>query len=343
MPYPDIPGRNELESFDWQGSKLDTVASKTQPGDVVLPVEVAQHNPALAMAVQAAIAQAGGDPSAYVAGSQTGNYNPVTGQQHFFLKKLFKKVLPIVAPIVGFAFGGPVGAGIASGLTTKAMGGSWKQALTAGALSGFGAKFLGGGSSLGNALGKAGASSGFGGALARGAASGINMLGPTATSAFMNASLGGMGGAALGGWAGGQRPQVQSAPAGTIPTWDESQQVDYSAYGGGGYDNSGQMMMMMDMMNQQNMANQQMWMNMMPMMTQMPQQPQQNLLPMNEQSGVPETGQEQQGYVGEKGVAYLQDVPDRYSGETKKVEVAPPFSSNLMGRRQSFGGAIQYV
>lgn len=337
--YPDIPGKNELENFDWQGSKLDTVSSKTQPGDVVLPIEVAQHNPDLVMAVQLAIAQGGGDPDAYIAGSQTGNYNPVTGQQHFFLKKMFKKALPIVAPIAGFAFGGPAGAALAGGLATKATGGSWKQALTAGALSGLGARFMGGGSSFGNFLGKAGGSAGFGGTLARGAATGINMLGPGATSAIMGASMGGMAGAALGGWAGSQRPKTPSAD-GTIPTWDPSQQVDYSGYGGG-YDNSGQMMMMMEMMNQQNMANQQMWGNMLPFMTQMPQQPQENLLPMPDEQ--PEQEGQPQNYIGERGVAYLQDVPDRYSGEMQKVEVPTPFSSNLMDRRQGFGGTIQYV
>lgn len=164
---PHIPGQEELQSFDWQGAKVDTVAAKARPGDVVFPVELAKDNPLLVAAMKMAIAQAGADPNAYIAGAQGGNYNPLTGQQHFFLKKAFKKVkkgwdkfrkskiggavMNIAAPIAGFAIGGPAGAALASGAAAKATGASTKNAILMGGLSGltFGAASKFGGLSAG--------------------------------------------------------------------------------------------------------------------------------------------------------------------------------------------------
>ena len=66
--------------------------------------------------------------------------NQETGLPEFgFFGGFFRTVARVVAPIAGFVFGGPVGAALAGGLATKLTGGSWGQALGAGALSGLGA------------------------------------------------------------------------------------------------------------------------------------------------------------------------------------------------------------
>jgi hypothetical protein len=67
------------------------------------------------------------------------------------MSSLFKSVARIAAPIVGFAVGGPAGAALASGATTKLTGGSWgdsllsagTSALTTGPLVNAGKSFIG--------------------------------------------------------------------------------------------------------------------------------------------------------------------------------------------------------
>ncbi|MFZ9164830.1 MAG: hypothetical protein ACO23K_01265 [Ilumatobacteraceae bacterium] len=126
MAYlPDIPGQKEIASFPWHAVKNDVIASKTQPGDLVIPKQVLDSNPDIATLAQAAILQKGGLPSNYIAGDPNGMYNPYTGEQHF---GWFDSIVRIAAPIVGFALGGPAGAAAASAVATKATGGSWEEA-----------------------------------------------------------------------------------------------------------------------------------------------------------------------------------------------------------------------
>jgi len=82
------------------------------------------------------------DPNRYVVGNSLNSLNPITGQPEFFFKKIwraakkvFKKVAPVLAPIVGNMIMPGLGGIVASALTTKLMGGSWGDALKAGALS----------------------------------------------------------------------------------------------------------------------------------------------------------------------------------------------------------------
>jgi|Laugrefa1bdmlbdn_1035148.scaffolds.fasta_scaffold02181_5 hypothetical protein len=142
MAYlPDIPGQKEIASFPWHAVKNDVIASKTQPGDLVIPKQVLDSNPDIATLAQAAILQKGGLPSNYIAGDPNGMYNPYTGEQHF---GWFDSIVRIAAPIVGFAIGGPAGAAAASAVATKATGGSWEEAALAAGTSYIGASMSGG-------------------------------------------------------------------------------------------------------------------------------------------------------------------------------------------------------
>lgn len=63
--------------------------------------------------------------------------NPTTGlPQYGMFGKILKAVARVAATTVGFMYGGPLGAAAASAAATKLTGGSWKQSLTSGAISG---------------------------------------------------------------------------------------------------------------------------------------------------------------------------------------------------------------
>ena len=63
--------------------------------------------------------------------------NSMTGlPQYGMFGKILKAVARVAATTVGFMYGGPLGAAAASAAATKLTGGSWKQALTSGAISG---------------------------------------------------------------------------------------------------------------------------------------------------------------------------------------------------------------
>ncbi len=60
------------------------------------------------------------------------------------VKKLVKKALPVAAAVAGNYFGGPLGAAVANGLSTKLQGGSWGDALMSGGMSALGSGIFGG-------------------------------------------------------------------------------------------------------------------------------------------------------------------------------------------------------
>ena len=63
--------------------------------------------------------------------------NPMTGlPQYGTFGKILKAVARVAATTVGYMYGGPLGAAAASAAATKLTGGSWKQALTSGAIAG---------------------------------------------------------------------------------------------------------------------------------------------------------------------------------------------------------------
>jgi len=112
-------------------------------GETVIPREILDANPQLKQDLFRQMIMMGiQDPNRYVVGSALNSLNPITGQPEFFFKKIwraakkiFKKAAPIIAPILGNLIAPGIGGLIASALTTKLMGGSWGDALKAGALS----------------------------------------------------------------------------------------------------------------------------------------------------------------------------------------------------------------
>lgn len=83
------------------------------------------------------------DPAEAALGAEMqGGYsiNPATGLYEFFsFKKALKSVAKAAGAVVGGYFGGPAGAAIGAGAATKLTGGSWKDAIGTGLISGIGA------------------------------------------------------------------------------------------------------------------------------------------------------------------------------------------------------------
>jgi len=159
----------------------DTYMVHAAEGETVVPAEILDANPELKSHLFWQMRMMGiEDPNRYVVGSNLNSINPVTGQPEFFFKKIFKavkkvfkKALPILAPIVGNLILPGIGGPIASALVTKLQGGSWGDALKAGALSyGIGALGKGLGAAYGAATAPAGTFSkgltAFGGGLKTG-------------------------------------------------------------------------------------------------------------------------------------------------------------------------------
>lgn len=111
------------------------------------------------------------DEAAFVDYLQGGRRtNPHTGLPEYGLfGKILKTVARVAGAVGGFMVGGPLGAAAGSAAATKLTGGSWKQALKAGALSGVGSgmtqgltgggwNLTGNATPLSNAVGTAGTS-----------------------------------------------------------------------------------------------------------------------------------------------------------------------------------------
>tara|TARA_R100001015_G_C4633492_1_gene198524 strand:- start:1798 stop:3699 length:1902 start_codon:yes stop_codon:yes gene_type:complete len=126
------------------GRNEDEYMVHAAEGETVIPMEVFKQNPALKDKLFAEMRIMGIEPERYVVGNELNSINPVTGQPEFFLKKLFKglkkivkKVLPVVAKIVLTPFVGPVAASaIVDGATVLIQGGSLKDGLKAAAIGG---------------------------------------------------------------------------------------------------------------------------------------------------------------------------------------------------------------
>ena len=108
--------------------------------EMMVPREVVENNPDLRRQIMESIAAEGGDPQAYIVGSDANSINPMTGQREFFLKKLvrgikkvIKKIAPIVLPMaLNFVFpglGAVASGALGSGIGTLIQGGSIKDAL----------------------------------------------------------------------------------------------------------------------------------------------------------------------------------------------------------------------
>jgi hypothetical protein len=112
-------------------------------------------SPVTRMMIEEDMLNQGMDPNQYIVGGNP-SINPRTGLQEFFIKKLFKKVkkiakkvLPVVAPFIP---GGPILKGVVTAAAGKASGMDTKDALLGGLTAGLGAKFLGGKGTAGKGL-----------------------------------------------------------------------------------------------------------------------------------------------------------------------------------------------
>jgi len=121
-------------------------------GETVVPAEILAANPGLKHQLFMQMRMMGiKDPNRYVVGNALNSINPLTGQPEFWFKKIFravkkvfKKVAPIIVPIIGNMIAPGIGGPIASALLTKVQGGNWGDALKSAAMS-YGAQTLGAG------------------------------------------------------------------------------------------------------------------------------------------------------------------------------------------------------
>lgn len=167
------------------GREGDDVVAHLQSGEMVIPKQILDDDPALKESLFQRLMDMGvEDPERYVVGSDANSINPDTGAAEFFFGKIIKavgkavksvvkgvvkvvkKVAPVVLPIaLSFTPLGPVyGAALGSGIGTLIKGGSIKDALKSALISGAtGAVFAGAtgpgtfGENVGNALANPGA------------------------------------------------------------------------------------------------------------------------------------------------------------------------------------------
>ncbi len=108
----------DIQDFDFESAKRDTISTKTQPGDLIIPAEMQGINPQLYDAVRAGLFMEGVDPNEFTAGHPMAKRNPITGEEHMFLNKIAKAVKKTVKKIVKNPIGRTlvnVGAGVLSG------------------------------------------------------------------------------------------------------------------------------------------------------------------------------------------------------------------------------------
>jgi len=138
------------------------------PGETVVPMEVLDANPQVKDLLFTQMRDMGMEPERYVVGNELNFINPDTGLPEFWwggvkkffskawkgVKKVFKKIAPILAPIVGNMILPGIGGILASGLVTKLQGGSWGDVLKGAAVSYLGGAamqgFTGAGSFMSN-------------------------------------------------------------------------------------------------------------------------------------------------------------------------------------------------
>jgi LysM repeat protein len=131
------------------GRDEDQYMAHVAQGEMVVPPVI---SPETRQRIEQELRAAGLSPDEYKVGEGM-SINPITGMPEFgWLKKTFKsikkvakKVAPVIGPLANFIPGvGPLMSAAIGAGTTKLAGGSWKDALKAGAFS-YGAGKLGGG------------------------------------------------------------------------------------------------------------------------------------------------------------------------------------------------------
>ena len=145
------------------GRNGDTEMVHAARGEMMVPPQILDRNPALRSGINQAFADAGADPRRYMVGSPQNSMNPSTGQPEFFLSDLIS--------IGSSILGSDVGKSIATNLIGDLIMGrkpDLKGAAASGLLSGIGSALFDGGSlsesfgldALGNLLSESGAQGG---------------------------------------------------------------------------------------------------------------------------------------------------------------------------------------
>lgn len=151
--------RNVADKMAQMGRNGDNVIIHSHTDEMLIPKEVGDKYPELIAQAKEAIAAEGGDPEAYIVGSEANSINPMTGQPEFFLKKIVsgvkkflkgvvnvvKKIAPVVLPMalnvlfpgMGAVASGAIGAGVGSLIQGKSVKDSLKAALLGGVTGGF--------------------------------------------------------------------------------------------------------------------------------------------------------------------------------------------------------------
>lgn len=199
-----------IEQYADQGRGNDTELAHVTPGELMVPPEFQQEQPALMHKLYHAMMQAGLDPSEFTVGEESGA-NPDTGMPEYgfwkSVKKIGKKVLPVgLDAATSYFTGSDILGGLAAGASSKLFGNDWQTALMTGIGTGALSAMTGlsgtGPGLLGELLGNTGMSS-MTGRAAQNATQGKGGLSPIGAdpamgggSGIMN-SLSGMGGKAL--------------------------------------------------------------------------------------------------------------------------------------------------
>ena len=159
--------QEQAEHLAEYGRNGDIYVVHAAEGETVVPMEVLDANPKIRELLFDQMRGMGIDPERYIIGNQLNSLNPDTGMPEFFFKSIFKgikkvvksvikvvkKVAPIVIPIAASVFGIPflgIPAGsfaasfLGSGIGTLIGGGSIKDALKSGLISGGLASLTGG-------------------------------------------------------------------------------------------------------------------------------------------------------------------------------------------------------
>jgi len=159
MPSGINSMRDVAEKMAKMGRGGDNVIIHSHVDEMLIPKEVGDKYPELIAQAKEAIAAEGGNPEAYIVGSEANSVNPMTGQREFFLKKLVKgvkkfvkgvvnvvkKIAPVVLPIalnimfpgMGAFAQGAIGAGLGGLIQGKSVKDSLKMALMGGVTGGF--------------------------------------------------------------------------------------------------------------------------------------------------------------------------------------------------------------
>lgn len=137
-----------MQNMAAMGRYGDTQMAHVAPGEMVVPGQVLNKNPALKSGIMNAIGQEGINPSQYVVGSPMGNYNPMTGQQEFF----FGPFLAGIGSLLGIGGGtsllaspfvkSAIFSGIGSLLSGNKPKDALRSALIGGALGGIGSNLM---------------------------------------------------------------------------------------------------------------------------------------------------------------------------------------------------------